>query len=472
MRIINKFELFEALNEGSREIPSNIIIGDSLSSLIDRNTAKASLIGSTGNESNLWKGGMGVSWLKGAVDRFPATPGVKNVIIEIGTNGAFDSRDDIAGLVSSIKKVFPNAKLYVIQGSWGWGGNKNVTISKVTEYYNRFKALGVVVVEPPIGYSATDTEAHQNKESIKKIGKNIDAVLSGQSQVSTDQSSIDANDVIIRTDPSDKDTVIYKSKSDPYYYKIVNGIWFAKGPKLIQWTSLEKNQLANNILDKRYPGVRSGSGEIQYKEPVKVDPEKISGDFISSGSFDPEKEDAGLSKTYNIHLIPDNLSTTKPNYRSAQMPLKDLKYFLEKYGIKNVIRLNGDGGDSKHRKSDPETSIQEEKNLCNSLGIKFNKLSSTKDQDKVNEILSGGNTLIHCAHGADRTGGNVGGYFYTKKVNSNLDSTDEIWNYTTKYNGWNRMVKNNPSGFSSGGYLRQAQKFGVRDIEQAKLLAK
>ena len=41
----------------------------------------------------------------------------------------------------------------------------------------------------------------------------------------------------------------------------------------------------------------------------------------------------------------------------------------------------------------------------------------------------------------------------------------------TKYNGWNRMVNNNPSGFESGGYLRQAQKFGVTDIEHAKKLA-
>ena len=105
------------------------------------------------------------------------------------------------------------------------------------------------------------------------------------------------------------------------------------------------------------------------------------------------------------------------------------------------------------------------------MGVNFQKLSSTKDQDKVDRTLSADNTLIHCAHGADRTGGNVGGYLFNKKVNQNLDSTDEIWKYTTKYNGWNRMVKNNPSTFSSGGYLKQAQKFGVRDINHAKSLA-
>ena len=474
MRIVRNFDFFTALNEENRQIPSNIIIGDSLSPLVDKNTSKASLLGSTGNEKNLWKGGMGVSWLKGAVDKFPAAPGVKNVIIQIGTNGGFNPNDNITGLISSIKKVFPNAKLYVIQGSWGWGGNKNVTIQKVTAYYNKFKDLGVVVVEPPIGFSATDSEAHRDKESFKKIGKNLDAMLSGQSQVSTDQYSPNSSEKDIEVDSSDKSTVIYKSKRDPYYYKIINDIWFAKGPKLKEWTSLENNSLANRILDKRYPGARSGTEQRKYKDPIAQidqDQNKISGNFIGLGSFDPEKEDAGISKTYNIHLIPDNLSTTNPNYRSAQMPLKELKYFLEKYGVKRVIRLNGDGGDGRHRKSDPSTSIQEEKNLCKSLGIEFNKLSSTKDQEKVNEILSKGNTLIHCAHGADRTGGNVGGYFYTKKVNPNLDSTEEIWNYTTKYNGWNKMVKNNPDGFSSGGYLKQAQKFGVKNLDQAKSLA-
>jgi len=473
MRIVTKFDLFRSLNEDSRSIPSNIIIGDSLSPLVDRNTSKASIIGNPGSESNLWKGGMGVSWLKGAVDKFPATPGVKNVIIQIGTNGAFNPKDDVKGLVSSIRRAFPNAKLYVIQGSWGWGGNKNVTISKVTAYYKKFEDLGVAVVEPPIGYSATDREAHQDKQSFKDIGKNLDSMLSGQSQVKTDQEIQITKDTPSgkQETQSEDNNTIYKIKADPYYYKIVNGVWFSRGPKLPNWTSLENNSLANEILDKRYPGVRGAKKDTNSE--IKFNPEEVNRvNFIDGGSLDPEKSDPGLSKKYNIHIIPDNLIKTKPNYRSAQMPLKDLKTFIEKYGIRNIIRFNGDGGDSRHTKADPMTSIEDEKNLAKSLGINFQKMSSTRDQENVNNILSSGNTLIHCAHGADRTGGNVGGYLYTKKVNPNLDSTDEIWNYTTKYNGWNKMVRNNPNGFSSGGYLKQAQKFGVKDIEQAKLLAR
>ena len=475
MRIVSNFDLFIALNENVRQIPSNIIIGDSGSPMVDKNTTKASIIGNPGNEANLWKVGMGVSWLKGAVDKFPTTPGVKNVVIQIGTNGGFNPKDNVKGLITSVKRAFPNAKLYVTQGSWGWGGNKNVTISDVTAYYKKFRDLGVIVVEPPFGYSATDREAHQDKQSIRDIGKNLDSMLSGQSQVTTNQDVPAQQETQPEKQetiqiPGEENTTVYKTKGDPYYYKIINGVWFSKGPKLPNWTSLENNALANQILDKRYPGVREVKGDVNPE--IKFNPEEVNKvNFIDGGSLDPEKSDPGLSKKYNVHIIPDNLIKSKPNYRSAQMPLKDLKTFIEKYGIKNIIRLNGDGGDSRHTKADPMTSIEEEKSLAKSMGVNFQKLSSTRDQDNVNRILSSGNTLIHCAHGADRTGGNVGGYFYTKKVNPNLDSTDEIWDYTTKYNGWNKMVRNNPGGFSSGGYLKQAQKFGVRDIDQAKSLA-
>lgn len=179
-------------------------------------------------------------------------------------------------------------------------------------------------------------------------------------------------------------------------------------------------------------------------------------------------DDKTLKNEFNFHLIPDGNN----NYRSAQIPVKIneknyLPEVIDKYGIKTIIRLNGDGGDSRHRSTHPNTSIQDEKELAESKGVKFYKLSSTRDQDKVNSLLAEGNVLIHCAHGADRTGGNVGGYL--KEIG--FGDTDKIWSYTTQYNGWNKMVKNNPNGFKSGGYLRQAQKFGVKDLEHAKKLA-
>lgn len=165
-------------------------------------------------------------------------------------------------------------------------------------------------------------------------------------------------------------------------------------------------------------------------------------------------EDAEL-KPYNFHKIPvgDN------NYRSAEPPLKYLKSMINKYGIKNIIRFNGEGSDS------DGLSIADEKAICEENDCKFYKLSSTRHQDKVNELLNQGSTLVHCHHGADRTGGNVGGWLKTKGWD-----TKKIWDYTTQYNGWERMIEKKPNSFVNGGYLKQAQKFGVRDLEHAKSL--
>jgi hypothetical protein len=183
----------------------------------------------------------------------------------------------------------------------------------------------------------------------------------------------------------------------------------------------------------------------------------------------PESSDPNISEEFNFHLIPDGKGT---NYRSSQFPLDVMEKVYKKYGIKNVIRFNGDGADGRHTKKYTSVSIDEERNLAEKLGINFYKLSSTRNQKEVNDLLKQGNTLVHCAHGADRTGGNVGGYLFLEKPNSRLQTTDQIWNYTTKYNGWNRMSVKSPKSFSDGGYLKQAQKFGVRDLQHAQELAK
>lgn len=191
-----------------------------------------------------------------------------------------------------------------------------------------------------------------------------------------------------------------------------------------------------------------------------------SGSASLNTSPKPESSETYIQKNYNFYPIPDGLGT---NYRSAQLPLADMERVIKKYGIKNVIRFNGDTpSDGRHTKKDAVVTIAQEKNLCEKLGCNFHKLSSTKDQDKVNQILSMGSTLIHCAHGADRTGGNVGGYFYQTKPNPNLVTTEQIWKYTTQYNGWNSMAINQPKEF----YINQASKFGVKDVNHAQQLAR
>lgn len=248
-------------------------------------------------------------------------------------------------------------------------------------------------------------------------------------------------------------------KSDPKI-KELQSFLISKGYYIGQFGS------SKDGIDGKYGPFTKAAHEA-YKQGIS--PEKFKSKRSEmSQNYIGDVGDSTLKNEFNFHSIPDG----RNNYRSAQIPVsikgKDyLSQVIDKYGIKVIIRFNGDGDDSRHRSTHPYTSIESEKQLAKSKGVSFYKLSSTKDQDKVNSLLSGGNVLIHCAHGADRTGGNVGGYL----MKIGFGDTEKIWNYTTKYNGWNRMVKNNPNGFSKGGYLKQSQKFGVRDINHAQELA-
>lgn len=151
----------------------NIIIGDSQSPFVDWGSGSFNLISTVGSQSSLWLGGKTLSWLLDAVRVYPVDSTVTNLAICIGTNGAFNKNDKISELVTECKLKFPNSKLYVIQGSWGWGGVSNKTELQVRDYYKKFSELGVVVVEPPIG----KIEPHGRKLIYKTIGANLDSLV-------------------------------------------------------------------------------------------------------------------------------------------------------------------------------------------------------------------------------------------------------------------------------------------------------
>ena len=277
--------------------------------------------------------------------------------------------------------------------------------------------------------------------------------------------------------------------TDPYEYKVEKDHWMARkktgGSRWFELSGKDykpKFQSAIDTLDQENPTLRTltapkrqgNEQEPIINKEIKPQPKQlITTPPKSSTEKIKEVNDKYLIKEFNFHLIPDG----KNNYRSAQLPIrydgKDFyKDIIERFGIKTVIRLNGDSKtmkngkkieDGRHKKEHPITNIQQEKVFLEGLGVKFHKLSSTRSQDKVNELLNQGNVLIHCAHGADRTGGNVGGYLY--KIG--WGNTEKIWDYSTKYSSWNQLVRNNPNGFVKHGYLDQVKKFGVRDLEHA-----
>ena len=143
----------------------NIIIGDSQVPFIDTQTDKAE------RATKLWKGGIGISDLTKMVNNYPITPSIKNVVISIGTNNRFQG--GVVQLFSALKRKFPNAKFYVVQGSWGWGGVKAITRTTVYRYYLQFQTQGAVIIETPIGFG----DPHGPKASYNLIGKSLDKIL-------------------------------------------------------------------------------------------------------------------------------------------------------------------------------------------------------------------------------------------------------------------------------------------------------
>lgn len=84
----------------------------------------------------------------------------------------------------------------------------------------------------------------------------------------------------------ESEEAIYKTPGDPYQYKVVNGMWMTKGLSIANWTSLEGNKKAKDILDARHPEARASQKVTdptpEYKsEVVTVDPKT---EYISNSN--------------------------------------------------------------------------------------------------------------------------------------------------------------------------------------------
>lgn len=173
----------EPAKTGTGKGTKHIVIGDSQTPFIANKSQKFDLLGSSGSEENLWKGGMGISWLIDALKNYPVNPDIATAAICIGTNGGINrdpSKSDIKGLVDLLKQKMPNARLVAIPGSWGWGGNSKVTQDMVTRFYDEFKKLGVEVTKNSIG--ETDNPHSGGLASYSQIGSELDSLVSASSE--------------------------------------------------------------------------------------------------------------------------------------------------------------------------------------------------------------------------------------------------------------------------------------------------
>jgi hypothetical protein len=150
----------------------NIVIGDSHAVMIGSKVKNATA------STQLAHSGWNVSNLITALNSYPVSPDVSKVFLSIGTNSGFNKNDNIESLVSKIYAKFPNARLYVFKGSYGWSGrweNPNAK-NDLVPYYQRFSYLNATVLNNGLGYFPTDAKAHStSSEQAKAIINEINS---------------------------------------------------------------------------------------------------------------------------------------------------------------------------------------------------------------------------------------------------------------------------------------------------------
>lgn len=144
----------------------HVLIGDSQTFYLSKHSKQIKQI------KKLSKSGIGVYGLTKKISQYPISRNVKTVSLCIGVN---DNYKDVGikDLMNTIKRTFPNSKIYIIQGSWGWGYVKKYNSSSVLQYYQKFKEFGGEIIEPPIGYG----DPHRDKKTYKTIIKKIESLI-------------------------------------------------------------------------------------------------------------------------------------------------------------------------------------------------------------------------------------------------------------------------------------------------------
>lgn len=152
--------------------------------------------------------------------------------------------------------------------------------------------------------------------------------------------------------------------------------------------------------------------------------------YYSGGSVYRGRSGKSQSGLPNFAKIPDG----RNNYRSGQPTRKGLEHAAKNLGVKVVIKLNGNEGG---------LTAAEQQRICSELGMKYYRISAHQDYQygkgyvgtlsKVLPLLNSGNCLIHCTHGADRTGYTVAAHLKSTGKMTNLEA---LWQYTIGFNSW------------------------------------
>ena len=151
---------------------------------------------------------------------------------------------------------------------------------------------------------------------------------------------------------------------------------------------------------------------------------------------------ACVRRGINFHKLRDN----KNNYRAGlggEFGKFDVEFFKDlssNFGIKRVITLNGDRKIEKAaRAAGLETAY---------YALTDSKLANMSRQefDRIKALISSGNNLIHCTHGADRTGAIIGRYYIEDLGYTVPDARTDTKKYGgQKYPGANKFLIGGPT---------------------------
>ena len=163
MGLIKYILLFFTLSIYSQQ---HILIGDSQTYYLARHSTKIKRV------PQLSQSGIGVLQLTAKIRLYPVSPHVNTVSVCIGVNDGYKDKG-VQQLLVRIKNTFPNAKIYIIQGSWGWGKVRRANQNTVSKYYKQYIDSGCILISPAIGRG----DPHKNKIIYKTIIKNIEGYL-------------------------------------------------------------------------------------------------------------------------------------------------------------------------------------------------------------------------------------------------------------------------------------------------------
>lgn len=144
----------------------HILIGDSQTYFLAKYSTKIKRV------PKLSQPNIGVVELTSKVRLYPVSPHVNSVSVCIGVNDGYKDKG-VQQLLVRIKNTFPNAKIYIIQGSWGWGKVKKANQDTLNKYYKQYIDSGCILISPSIGRG----DPHEDKIIYKIIAKSLESQI-------------------------------------------------------------------------------------------------------------------------------------------------------------------------------------------------------------------------------------------------------------------------------------------------------